>query len=64
MNWQMNKGAITMCEYMRVQPSIVFEGEIEAKSMPMCEYTKDRCTFCICGNHKTYDEAKRSDNNG
>lgn len=53
-----------MCEYMRTTPSQVVNGEIVSKSIPMCEYTKDRCTFCICGNHKTYDEAKRSDSNG
>lgn len=53
-----------MCEYMRIPPSQVVNGEIVSKSMPMCEYTKDRCTFCVCGNHKIYEEAKRSDNNG
>lgn len=53
-----------MCEYMRVPPIQVVNGEIVSKSITMCEYTKDRCTFCICGDHKTYDEAKRSADNG
>lgn len=52
-----------MCEYQRFSPSIVEDGEIVAKSAPICKYTKERCTYCICGNGKTYEEAKRSEGN-
>ena len=42
-----------MCEYQRV----------EDNKPPVCEYTKDLCTFCVMGNCKTYKEATRSENN-
>ena len=46
-----------MCEYQR----------IEENKPPMCEYTKELCTYCVLGNGKTYEEAKkaleRSDSN-
>ena len=53
-----------MCEYMRMFPKSVINGEIASYSPPICEHTKEFCTLCICGNGKTYEEAKRSDNNG
>ncbi|MBQ8766076.1 MAG: hypothetical protein IJZ16_04670 [Clostridia bacterium] len=53
-----------MCEFQRIPPSRVVDGETVAKSLPICEYTKSLCTYCICGNSNTYNEAiKRSDNN-
>lgn len=43
-----------MCEFQIVKPN----------GLPMCEYTNDICTYCVCGNSNTYNEAiKRSDNN-
>lgn len=36
-----------MCEFQRVFPN----------RLPICDYTKDLCTFCVCGNCKTYNEA-------
>lgn len=52
--WQIT----TMCEFQIAYP----------KKIPMCEYTKGICDFCVCGNKKTYNEAiknkeERSDNN-
>lgn len=41
-----------MCEFQIIKPD----------KLPMCEYTKDICTYCVCGNSKTYDEAKGSEN--
>lgn len=41
-----------MCEYQRVD-----EGKL-----PMCEYTKKECTLCVLGNARTYEEAKRKEN--
>ena len=52
-----------MCEYQKFTPNIVENGETVAKSAPICTYTKERCTYCICGNGKTYEEAKRSEGN-
>lgn len=53
-----------MCEFQRIPPSKVIDGETVVKGLPMCEYTKNPCTYCILGNSKTYNEAvKRSDNN-
>ena len=44
-----------MCEYQR----------IEENKPPMCEYTKELCTYCVLGNGKTYNEAlKKGVNNG
>ena len=37
-----------MCEYQRVKEN----------QMPMCEYTKTWCTYCVLGNGKTYKEAE------
>ena len=42
-----------MCEYQR----------IEENKPPMCEYTKDLCTYCVLGNGKTYEEAERNNKN-
>ena len=42
-----------MCEYQR----------IEENKPPMCEHTKDLCTYCVLGNRKTYEEAERSEQN-
>ena len=53
-----------MCEFQRIPPSRVIDGETTVKGRPMCEYTKSPCTYCVLGNSKTYNEAvKRSDNN-
>ena len=43
-----------MCEFQRVF----------SNKLPVCDYTKDLCTFCVCGNSKTYNEAisKNGDN--
>ena len=37
-----------MCEYQRVKEN----------ELPMCDYTKSLCTFCVLGNAKTYKEAE------
>ena len=51
-----------MCEFQKIPPSIVINGETIARGQPMCEYTKTPCTYCILGNSKTYNEAvKRSE---
>lgn len=43
-----------MCEFQIIKPN----------GLAMCEYTNDICTYCVCGNSNTYNEAiKRSDNN-
>ena len=46
-----------MCEYQR----------IEENKPPMCEYTKELCTYCVLGNRHTYEKAvkalERSKNN-
>lgn len=42
-----------MCEFQIIKPD----------ELPMCEYTKELCTYCVMGNSKTYEEATRSDNN-
>lgn len=41
-----------MCEYQRINPD-------NLKDMPMCTVNNKLCTFCVLGNAKTYDEAKR-----
>lgn len=50
-----------MCPYQKTPPSKAVNGEITIKSLPMCEYTKKTCTFCVFGNCKTYNEAKGSE---
>lgn len=48
-----------MCPFQRVN------FEPFKASLPMCDYTKDLCTFCVHGNQKTYNEAikqKENDN--
>lgn len=39
-----------MCEYQR----------IEENKLPMCEYTKELCTYCVLGNRNTYEEAEKA----
>lgn len=46
-----------MCEFQRVPPSRVIDGEYTVKSLPMCKYTRSPCTYCVLGNSKTYNEA-------
>lgn len=38
-----------MCEYQRV----------ELDKLPMCDYTKKPCTYCVLGNATTYNQAKK-----
>lgn len=45
-----------MCEYQIFNPE-------NFKEPPMCDYTKQRCTFCVVGNKKTHNEAKTKENN-
>ena len=42
---------MTMCKYM------IFDF-VHNDKPPKCEYTKDFCTFCVCGNSKTFNEAE------
>lgn len=53
-----------MCEFQKILPNKIING-IEFAQLPICEYTKDICTYCVCGNSNTYNEAikMRSDNN-
>lgn len=50
-----------MCEFQRIPLNRVVDGETVVKSLPICEYTKELCTYCVLGNSKTYNEAKRSE---
>ena len=46
-----------MCEYIISEPN----------KLPICKYTKDKCTLCVLGNAKTYKEANeknKENNNG
>lgn len=40
-----------MCKYM------IFDF-VHNDKPPKCEHTKDFCTFCVCGNSKTFNEAE------
>ena len=51
-----------MCEFQIIPQNKVING-VEVAQLPICEYTNDICTYCVFGNQKTYNEAKRSDNN-
>lgn len=42
-----------MCEYQR----------IDENELPMCEYTKELCTYCVLGNGKTYEKTERNNKN-
>ncbi len=50
-----------MCEY-QIIPQKVIDGELQ-KSVPMCEYTKSPCTYCVLGNSQTYNEAVKKEVN-
>ena len=50
-----------MCEY-QIIPQKVIDGEVQ-KSVPMCEYTKSPCTYCVLGNSQTYNEAVKKEVN-
>lgn len=43
-----------MCEYQRINPN-------NEKELPICTANNELCTFCVLGNAKTYNEAKRLD---
>lgn len=47
------RGVKAMCEFMRVNPNNKVKSDL-----PMCDYTKELCTFCILGNSNTYNKAK------
>lgn len=49
-----------MCEFQRMPPNKVING-VEVKQLPVCEYTKDICTYCVLGNSKTYNEAVKKE---
>lgn len=41
-----------MCEYQKVN----FYGK---SKLPICDYTKSPCTYCIYGNADTYQKAEK-----
>lgn len=46
-----------MCEYQRTPPLSLGK----SSGMPICEYTKELCTFCVYGNMNTFLKAKEAE---
>lgn len=40
-----------MCEFQRIKEN----------ELPICDYTKNLCTFCVLGNANTYKEATKGE---
>ena len=43
-----------MCEYQRID-------HYSKSDLPICDYTKELCTFCVYGNFNTYNKAKEAE---
>lgn len=44
-----------MCKYQ------ICDMETKKPTRPMCKYTGDYCTYCVCGNGNTYNKAKQAE---
>ena len=46
-----------MCEYQRINHN-------SKCALPMCDYTKKLCTYCVCGNFDIYKKAQKAQEEG
>lgn len=46
-----------MCQYQITPPLSLGK----SSGIPICEYTKEFCTFCVYGNADTYLKAKKAE---